>query len=225
MIISITHATRRGAKAVQTKESWLNKAACPRNITYTFAVDEDDAVSREAVAGHAHVVCPPGKGCNWCFNEGARNSVGNLIIVTADDLEAFDGWDNALEQRVGSIVNSFPFVIHCSDGVRRDNLITHPIINRLRFEQFGNRIYREEFKTVYGDSDFTIRTYEDVMNGKCSLISARDLTFTHRHPLAFGGQLDEQYLHQNSDYPTHEKLFVELNPNMGKPLLHHLVYA
>jgi hypothetical protein len=225
MIIGITHATRRGAKALQTKAAWLANATHPRNILYTFAVDADDTETLIATTGHERVTCPIGKGCNFAFNEAARSMEANLLLVVADDLESFQGWDEELRKKVGSFVNDFPFVVHCHDGLRKDNLITHPVINRLRFEQFGARIYREEYKTVYGDTDFTVRTYQDVMNGKCALIPARELTFLHNHPLGFGRPLDEQYLKQNADYPTHEKLFKELNPDIGKPFYYHLVFA
>ena len=73
-----------------------------------------------------------------------------------------------------------PLVIAVSDGYRKDALQTIAICNRARYEQVGEFIHAG-YRSVFSDDDFTIRGLADSADGKCTLIDARDLTFTHRH--------------------------------------------
>jgi hypothetical protein len=69
---------------------------------------------------------------------------------------------------------------------------------------------------MFSDDDATFRAYKDQSEGKCRVIEARDLIFTHRYHCAYPEvPEDETYRFQNrpESYEAGKKLFLERNPH------------
>jgi len=208
---SICHATYgRPQKAVAAMRMWFERAARPDEVEYIFAVNEDDeatdiALMRyEAGAWTGHNTYVPRRvygafpGSTPAWDAAAKASTGLVLIQASDDVEPPEYWDNRLVHKLrdalrpapcltinfshGDLIEKCvtPTVVAVSDGYRKDPLQTIAICNRARYEQVGEFIHAG-YRSVFSDDDFTIRAIADDKDGKCTLIDARDLTFTHRH--------------------------------------------
>ena len=194
---SILHATYgRPQKAVAAIRMWFERAARPWEVEYIFAVNEVEQPIIGAVMasyGRASYVLGDYAGSAPAWDAAAKASTGLVLIQASDDVEPPEGWDEKILHRmVGDrqrsdpahwlfLASPFsPIVIAVSDGYRKDALQTIAICNRARYEQAGEFIHGG-YRSVFSDDDFTIRAIADSADGKCTLINARDLTFTHRH--------------------------------------------
>lgn len=203
---SILHATYgRPQKAVAAMRMWLERAARPDEVEYIFAANDDDP-AKEPLMDYANV--PPHyrtrfmsgafHGSTPAWDAAAKASTGLVLIQASDDVEPPEYWDNRLVHKLrdalrpapcltinfshGDLIEKCvtPTVVAVSDGYRKDPLQTIAICNRARYEQVGEFIHAG-YRSVFSDDDFTIRAIADDKDGKCTLIDARDLTFTHRH--------------------------------------------
>jgi len=185
---SILHATYgRPQKAVAAMRMWFERAARPDEVEYIFAVNEVEQPIISAVMasyGRASYVLGDYAGSAPAWDAAAKASTGQWLIQASDDVECPVAWDAMLENAVICTGNAldplWPQVVAVSDGYRKDALQTIAICNRARYEQVGEFIHAG-YRSVFSDDDFTIRAIADSADGKCTLINARDLTFTHRH--------------------------------------------
>jgi len=190
---SILHATYgRPQKAVAAMRMWFERAARPDEVEYIFAVNEVEQPIISAVMasyGRASYVLGDYAGSAPAWDAAAKASTGLVLIQASDDVEPPQDWDKLLWAQIAifhwgdmmpSAINAKPWVMSVSDGYRKDHLQTIAICNRARYEQVGEFIHAG-YRSVFSDDDFTIRAIADSADGKCTLINARDLTFTHRH--------------------------------------------
>lgn len=187
--ISIAHATRRPAKALEIRKLWQASAAHPENLEYIFGIDADDAAAIELLASEPHTVSEPGGGCVRAFNAASAKTTGDIIISGCDDVYPFPNWDDVLLARLGEL--SKPSVLLTGDGVRSDRLATQIIITRGWYDKFGF-MFPPQFKNLGPDVWLTERAARD----GC-LIDARDLVFEHRHPFYKKAPMDAVYQVQN----------------------------
>ena len=190
---SILHATYgRPQKAVAAMRMWFERAARPDEVEYIFAVNEVEQPIISAVMasyGRVSYVLGDYAGSAPAWDAAAKASTGLVLIQASDDVEPPEAWDRLLagamaehdeDEERGPYLSGEPQVVAVSDGYRKDALQTIAICNRARYEQVGEFIHAG-YRSVFSDDDFTIRAIADSADGKCTLIDARNLTFTHRH--------------------------------------------
>ena len=191
--ISLLHATRgRPQQAMRTRSKWYELADRPELVEHIFAAQDDDEASADLP--NLVTTAPPPKWAsssvdNW--NAAARESAGRLLVVIADDLTPFKGWDS----RILSVSEaaSGPLVIHVSDNIRDDDLVLHPILNRQAYERLGN-IFHPEYYGVFCDNDFYLRCNREgipTTRLQCG-------KWHHEHPLDGSTQIDDVTALQNS---------------------------
>jgi hypothetical protein len=212
-LFSLVHATRgRPEKALATKQTWLDRADHKTDIEYIFAVDADDSASLDATRDHKRVICVP-KGCNAAFNAAAKESAGHILVMVADDVEPPNAWDTSLLEKINGRFHE-SLAIAVSDG-NQTRLMTQPILTRKRYEQQGNQIFHDGYKTVYADDEYTLRAMKDGV-----VLNAMDLLFKHNHPMYQKGEWDAGYERQNSKESFDEgyKIFLERNEGILKEM-------
>jgi hypothetical protein len=133
---------------------------------------------------------------NW--NYAAACSVGDIIILNADDFFPPPLWDiellNGLQKAGKSIKDEF--VIHVGTGnpdqAWENRLIPLAIMSRPVYERWGGYALYPAYESVVSDDDFTEHAYQDGL-----VIEMRHLVFEHRHPCFGKAQYDDVYRHQN----------------------------
>ena len=139
-------------------------------------------------------------------NCAARASVGDVLVLAADDLEPPEGWDRlilqAIESRAGAPLRALSdgrvqpeAVLKCSNGDPRSDardLILHPIMTRARYERQG-WIFHPGYSGMYSDNEMTIRARIDGV-----VIDAPQIVFRHSHPDYGTAPMDQVYAWQNS---------------------------
>lgn len=177
MKISVAHATRRPAKALEIRALWLQAASDPSRVSWTFGIDDDDIASLEALKNEPHNVSAAGGGCVRAYNETAAKFPGDIIICASDDVYPFPGWDDAIIERLGNL--DAPKFLITTDGRlnRKQDACAIQIVSRGWLEHFGF-IFHPRFKSVYGDDWMMARALRDGF-----LVPAPDIVFEHKHPL------------------------------------------
>lgn len=216
VVISLLHATRgRANKALACRKEWMMKAEERERVEHLFAVDGDDEQSLKLLEGRGSevVVVGPGGGCVRAWNEAAQRSRGELLVQLSDDWSPPRGWDGELLGRVGDTGREV--VLAVGDGHRHDELLCMAVLTRRRYEEQGFLFY-PGYKSVYSDTEFSYRAYRDGV-----VVEARDLIFTHHHPVFTGKGMDVTYVQQNAPerYDDGARLFRERNPEA--PLTPH----
>jgi len=163
-IFSIVHATARPLKGIETKKKWLDLAEFPETVQYIFSAEEE-------IEDHYSVVCKE-EGCAPAWNYGAKYAIGHYIICPPDDVAPIKYWDSIIRARMPDW--NKPTILATSDGIRKDRLLTLPILTRAYLDQEG--LFHEGFKSVFCDNYFTEKAYH-----KNKVIEARDLFFQHEH--------------------------------------------
>jgi SAM-dependent methyltransferase len=202
--ISLIHATRgRPREAAIARKLWLDLAEKPGQVEHIFVIDEDDELSTPLKRMH-HLVIPEGGGCVAAWNHGLMATGAPVVVQMSDDWTPLPGWDQLIIDRIGDVEK--PAVLAVSDGIRSDKLLCMAICTRVYcgLDQF---LFHPWFKGVYSDNYFTEMAYR-----RGVVIEARDLVFTHNHPLATGKPMDETYQIQNSAdrYREGKAIFDEL---------------
>lgn len=225
--ISLLHATLgRPEKALATMRLWAERAYTPALVEYVLAWEKDD----EASTKHFDEVLPTAEmpwadggvvairgafgGSAPAWAAAAMASSGELLIQVSDDFEPPEHWDAALLNRLPEKWETEPLVIAVSDGLRRDKLMTMFVCTTAYAAQKGEFLHAG-YQSMFSDDDATFRAYHDQAQGKCRVIEARDLVFTHKHHCANPDvPEDDTYRWQNRPeaYEAGKKLFVERNP-------------
>lgn len=216
-MISLLHATRgRASQAIEARERWLVAAMKPGSIEHIYAIDADDKQTLAELEGFRCVIVEPGGGCVRAWNAAAAKARGRVLIQMSDDWAPPYHWDNQVVWRMQeAIEKKKPAVLAISDGHRKDKLLAMAILTReyylrQREEKTGQPfLFHPDYLSMYSDNEFTVRAYE---NGV--VIEAKDLVFTHEHPLFTGAALDSTYVEQNAParYDQGLALFNRRNP-------------
>ncbi|MDD5351277.1 MAG: class I SAM-dependent methyltransferase [Chthoniobacteraceae bacterium] len=205
--IALVHATRgRCVQAALARKVWLDTAAQPERVEHLFIFDTDDQDSH-GLRRFPHLELPAGGGCVAAWNAGAAHTAAPVLVQMSDDWTPPQNWDQLILDRLADpSVPSVPLparVLAVSDGHRTDKLICLAIATRAYVLQ-DHYFFHPRFTGVYSDNHFT-----DVAYGRNQVIEARDLVFTHNHPI-FGNAgsagtpageplpVDDTYARQNS---------------------------
>lgn len=227
--ISLLHATRgRPAKAADTRNKWLHRAAQPEGIEHIFAIDEDDAESIAGLRQYRKVIvgitdstgdrrergenptsansaascenpAPKRSGCVQAWNRAAAESCCAVIVQLSDDWDPPVGWDEMILDRIGDA--SKPAVLAISDGHRKDGLLCMAVLTRARYEAQtdGSSSRPYLFHPDY-TGVFSDNEFTDRAYADGVVIEARDIVFEHQHPLLTGDEKawDATYHAQNA---------------------------
>ena len=135
LTFSILHATKRLPHG--WRNSWtefLEQADRPEVLEYLLCVDRED-VSRERIEVDRFLI-NDGRACPVdAWNFAARQSVGTVLIIGADDLFPCEHWDTQILEAIGDL--SKPAVLWVDVADNNPDLITHPIVTRAWYEQPG----------------------------------------------------------------------------------------
>lgn len=206
--ISLLHATRgRWSQAISSMNTWMARASDAFRVEHIFAIDEDDAESREKLARFRHVVSPKDGYSVGAWNAAAKAATGDVLIQMADDFEPPAGWDDAVVKALNGEVFA-PRVLRVKDGIREDGLITLAIVTRRWLEQEGH-LFDPQFRNVYSDNDLTSRAIKAK-----AIIEAPHLVFHHHHPVAGKAKMDATYQRGNdmAEYERAAALYKAKHP-------------
>lgn len=184
--VSLLHATyRSGARAIDVRNTWLERADRPADVEHIFGLDDDDLISVEATAGYRRVVSPGLSGRvtavrNW--NAAALSATGELLFVIADDLLPPASWDSQLRELVSAVDPAcHAFAIKLSDGADPNEVwLRHPIVTRKFYTLYG--LFSSEFAGLYCDNDITLRAF-----WKAAILDGRNIRLEHLHPTMDAG--------------------------------------
>jgi len=189
MKISLLHATRRPIEGGKCQQLWLDRADNRTNVEIVTCIDANDRDCREAFPG---AVTSSGEGACAAWNEAAKQSKGDILVVLDDDWEPPHGWDELIASRMCNGAD----ILHVGDKHRKDDLICHPIVSRRFYDAIGY-IWHPAFKSVYCDNWFTAMAkawgYVDATEG-----GTVDLGFLHANPSQGYGQEDDVARASNS---------------------------
>jgi len=200
--ISLLHATRgRWSRAISAMSLWLGRASNPEAVEHWFAIDEDDAESRDKLRRFRCVISAEGGYSVGAWNTAAAAATGDVLIQIADDFDPPLGWDKLILDAIGGDLFA-PKVLRVSDGLREDGLITMAIVTRRWYEAHG--LFHGEFRNVYSDNDLTARAEK-----AGAVINAKHLVFHHNHPIGGKVPMDATYERGNdpAEYERARKIY------------------
>lgn len=226
---SIVHPTfKRPEQALAVRELWLSFADDPKNVEYIFGLHHDDPASWELLRGYRHELTNE-EGCCPNTMTGLRVSTGKFVMVVADDLFPFPGWDTAVREKLDRIAKDawdsadsfdpkdeipwwkFESVLNFNDTLRTDGHMCHSWMTRPFME---NIILSDPWPGtgIFSDNEFTHRARKAGV-----VIDAPELIFEHRHPSSGKAPMDVTYEDQNklANYTEGLRLFKERNPDAG----------
>lgn len=240
---SILHASYgRPVKAVMAIWSWFEHAANRDQIEYVIALNDDDPSLPQYIellkcarpfGLPVKIVTGPFAGSAPAWDAAAKASSGLVLIQAQDDVEPPPAWDDRIMAKLYAATESLdpfgtpefcypwptlPAFLAVSDGYRKDNLCCTAIMTRARYEQCGEFLHAG-YRSVFSDDEVALRAYADAAAGKCSLIEARDLVFTHRHHYHDKTvPMDATYERENSAeaYAQGQALFMRRNAEILK---------
>ena len=203
MKISLLHATRRPVEGKKCQQLWLDRADNRTNIEIVTCIDVGDQACKEAFP---EAVFSSGEGACAAWNEAAKHSTGDILVVLDDDWEPPHGWDELISSRMCNGAD----ILHVGDKHRKDDLICHPIVSRWFYDAIGY-VWHPAFKSVYCDNWFTsmAKAWGYVDATKEGTV---DLGFLHANPSQGYGQEDEVARASNSQerYTHGEAVFDRL---------------
>lgn len=193
--ISLLHATRNTpARALITKQIWLERAKNPENVEHIFGIQSDDTESNLAFGEEdvANSVPPPdwasSSVANW--NAAAAISTGDILVVIADDLTPPQGWDEELQKLPAG---KEEWACYVPDSLRDDGLMCHPVLSRALYNKRGY-VFHPNYYGVFCDNDFTTRTQLEA-----PIMQVKGLKWQHDHPMNGTRPVDAIVDLQNSE--------------------------
>jgi hypothetical protein len=165
------------ARALATKNTWLERATNPENVEHIFGIQSDDVESHEAFGEEdvANSVPPPAWAsssvANW--NAAAAISTGDILVVIADDLTPPEGWDTQLQKLPDG---NKEWACYVPDSLREDGLMCHPVLSRALYGKRGY-VFHPDFYGVFCDNDFSIRSLLET-----TILQVKGLKWQHDHP-------------------------------------------
>lgn len=208
--LTLLHATRgTPGRALETRQIWLDRATHPDRVEHIFGIQSDDDASVRAFIDYQHGVSVPppewasSSVANW--NTAAALSIGEILLVIADDLTPPQGWDEQVEKLPAG---DKEWACYVPDTVRQDGLMCHPILSRALYNKRGY-VFHPEFFGVFCDNDFTVRTQLE-----CTILQVKGLQWNHDHPSNGTRVEDDVVRHQNSQaaYNYGASKFAEMWP-------------
>lgn len=182
MKLSLIHATARAEAAQKCQKLWLDRADNRANIEIITCIDADDESCKKAFP---NAVISPTKTACAAWNEAAKHTTGDVLVVLDDDWHCPAGWDSIIESYMCNNAD----ILHVGDERRKDDLICHPIVSRKYYEMIGY-VWHPLFKSVYCDNWATTMAknwgYVDATDG-----GKINLGWEHQNPSQGFGVEDE----------------------------------
>jgi hypothetical protein len=218
---SVLHTTARPNEWQKAYNAWVARASTftdPELFEYVLCIDRRWGFTH---SGECQSYMRPQDKVVWNegpqtavsgWNTAAAASIGDVLLVSADDFYPPQDWDKQLIDAIWPHVEKgfVNFAVRVSSGVpEADNQghICHAFLSRERYEHQGRVVYHPEYRGVFCDNDFTAHAEQDG-----AIIEARHIQFLHDHPMYRPGGVancDEAFWHHNKpeDYDFGRKVF------------------
>ena len=192
ILISVLHPTCRFDVSSKVREEWLKLAKNPRAIEWVYGIDAKEQERIGSLLGGKVVVDGENRlGAVSKINACAKNSLGDVLVMAADDIYPPEDWDVKVLAAIPDTKGEY--VLACPDGNQgRPDLIHNITITRKRYERYGYVIH-PAFYHLYGDDFFTAQAVADKVVVRCP-----GIVFDHRHPTTGKSQVDAVYARTNS---------------------------
>lgn len=196
-LFSICHTTARPGAWDRSYDAWLTNALSPSFVEYVLCVDERWGFKEEPKLRPVDkVVWNDGRRCSvdgW--NKAADASMGDVLIMSSDDLFPAIAWDTSIIAEMvhagKSCVDDFVVEVSSGKGADARRLMVCQILSRGRYDRLGYALYRR-YESLRVDVDFTEHARHDGV-----VLDCRQLRIEHRHPAEGFGQTDQVYEHEN----------------------------
>jgi glycosyltransferase involved in cell wall biosynthesis len=206
-MISVIHPTRsRPDKSFHTTGKWLKKAGVPCELI--VSVDSSDPeldryrqYYEQSGVYHDHpvkLIVSDNSNAVQATNEGAKVSLGDILIVISDDFECFEGWGKAI---IDAMADRKNVVLKTYDGVQ-NWIVTLPIMDREYYET-RRYVYYPPFFHMFCDTELT---HHAELEGK--LIMRNDIVFKHSHYST--GETPKDELNERNDKTWNQGMAVYL---------------
>jgi hypothetical protein len=209
MRFSLCHASARVPDGwVRAAEAWLSACDEPDEVEHILCTKEPMVIANEMVLGYGVQIvtaCHDARGAVDQWNQAAKYSHGDILIMMADDLFPPKHWDTKLWNVYLDI--SIP-----SDGVfdvgyTPDNpcypLIAHSIVTRDYYDCFGYLLH-PDYIGLMSDVEFT-----EVARASGRVVPCYDIELRHLNPERGTAPWDDVYKKHRStlkqDQETYEK--------------------
>ncbi len=198
--IAVGHPAGRGAKDIEVRQMWLDRAAQPERVAYFFGINEGDKEVVEALQHYPHQMSlPVPEGHSTAvanYNAAARAATASgarIFIMAQSDVYPPHGWDEQVWQAMQPHMDK-PTVLHVHDGFRlhSDPLMTIMCFN-WRWWLGREWLLCPEYDGYWSDTEFSFRAYRDGV-----VQQARHIEFYHDHPVFTGAATDEVYMRQQN---------------------------
>jgi hypothetical protein len=214
--IAVGHPAGRGAKDIEVRQMWLERAAHPDRVAYYFGINEGDsevveqlkhyphAMSAAVPKGHSTAVANYNAAAQAAAESGAR-----IFIMAQSDVYPPHGWDEMIVQAMTPHMDQ-PTVLHVSDGFRSD---TDPLMTIMCYNWrwwLGREwLLCPEYDGYWSDTEYSFRTYQEGV-----VKQARHIKFYHDHPAFTGAPSDDVYRRQQKPEANErgKAVFVRRNP-------------
>ncbi len=215
--IAVGHPAGRGAKDIEVRNMWLERAAHPERVAYYFGICESDTEIVEQLQHYPHGLAPAvPEGHSSAvanYNAAARAATASgarIFIMAQSDVYPPHGWDEQVIQAMTPHMDK-PTVLHVSDGFDQpgQQLMTIMTFN-WRWWLGREWLLCPEYDGYWSDTEFSFRAYRDgvVQDG-------RHIKFYHDHPLFTGAASDECYRRQQNPEANErgKAIFKRRNPD------------
>lgn len=204
MTISIIHPShQRPELAYRTYKRWMESVSGRYDIDYVLTIDTDDESAyryTELFSGTKAKVCLTNStNLVEASNMGAKYATGDILILVSDDFSAPENWDELIVNATAGREN---WILKVNDGIRKDDLITLPIIDRLYYEEAGY-LYNPSYEHQFVDNDMTERAKK---LGR--MIVRDDLVFPHLHWTQAKAKRDETYIKAEKSFDSGQRIFM-----------------
>lgn len=201
MTFTILHTSARPHECFKVYDAWMKAAEYPAGVQYILCVDprwgfSADKADYNDLPANITVVFNNGR---RCYVEGvnlaAREAVGDVFIVNADDQYPCEGWDHKIFDAVKAAGKlNDEFVVRVSTGTPDEHergVMVMPILSRSRYQRLGHVFY-PKYESMCADNDFCEKAQFDNV-----VVEARDLVFPHHHWMKGDRPIDDQDRAQN----------------------------
>jgi hypothetical protein len=215
--IAVGHPAGRGAKDIEVRQMWLERAAHPERVAYFFGINEGDKEVVEQLLDYPHQMSlPVPEGHSTAvanYNAAARAATASgarIFVMAQSDVYPPHGWDEQIIQAMTPHIDK-PTVLHLHDGfgAPEHQLMTIMCFN-WRWWLGREWLLCPEYDGYWSDTEFSFRAYRDGI-----VHDARHIKFFHDHPLFTGAESDEVYRRQQNPEANErgKAIFFRRNPD------------